>query len=202
MSNNEINEICKFFTAFYSDVDDSVKQFENTCKKGCSYCCCQAIEILYIEKFLIESFIHSQLKKDQFNTIKKNINNWLDYFQANTPDKEVISVDDYYNNFRIKIGDDKIPCPFLINDLCSIYHVRPLTCRAHFINKSPLTCKKDSLMDAHKDSKGIKDEGAIYILKHYSTFLTLLPLSLLKTFSISRNVKKMESPTLDSKFFD
>lgn len=45
--------------------------------------------------------------------------------------------------FRNKVMtiNNRTPCPFLDNDICTIYKYRPLACRKHFTNADPSLCE-------------------------------------------------------------
>ncbi|WP_420042290.1 YkgJ family cysteine cluster protein [Bacillus cereus] len=38
---------------------------------------------------------------------------------------------------------NQVNCPFLIDNSCSIYAVRPVTCRTYFAYGNPERCKKE-----------------------------------------------------------
>lgn len=77
------------------------------CKKGCSYCCYQAI--------VISSWEAAQIAK----MTGRKIVNFNGRVHGKHSRQEVIE--------KYK-GE---PCPFLVNNECSIYTVRPFICRTH-----------------------------------------------------------------------
>ena len=104
----DIENFKKFLNSVNEDLD---KIFEHQkeyifCKKGCSYCCKQGdfpmSEIEY--KYLMLGF-------DKFDeATKKEIN------------KNIKKIKEQQNK-------DSYICPFLINDICSVYEYRPFVCR-------------------------------------------------------------------------
>ena len=57
MITNDNQRKINFISSFYSQIDEKVKEFENCCQKGCSYCCHQSIEVFSMERVLIGKFI-------------------------------------------------------------------------------------------------------------------------------------------------
>ncbi len=118
------------------------------CHKSCSACCSRNIVPLSVP----EAF---RLKEDISNTPENHRetiwNNCLqtarlilkqkppesftqqpaDISQPNPADLNLLS--DWYSNLNIS-------CPFLHEDLCTIYEQRPLACREHFIAGSATAC--------------------------------------------------------------
>lgn len=81
------------------------------CKRGCSYCCCQAVAIFDWEAERIAKF--SKQKRSGFTgrTLEQ---------QARAYEHKQIA------------SYAGMPCPFLAHNECSIYSVRPMACRMHF----------------------------------------------------------------------
>ena len=80
------------------------------CKKGCSYCCHASIQCLSVEALTLASYVdrHDDELKSR-----------LLAYQAQTSGLSESERD------RLRL-----PCPFLVNDSCSIYHARPERCRS------------------------------------------------------------------------
>jgi len=96
------------------------------CKKGCATCCTQNVVITAVEGDLIHRFIREQGKREWFAAKFQE--------KAQTRKPEITT-----NGFAACciIGEDiepdsygsGSPCPFLEEDCCSIYEVRPFSCR-------------------------------------------------------------------------
>jgi len=85
------------------------------CKKGCSHCCYQAI--------IISSWEAAQITK---MTGKK-----IASFEGYNPGNR--------EKYIKKYGG--VSCPFLVNNECSIYEVRPFICRTHVsVADDPIPC--------------------------------------------------------------
>lgn len=79
------------------------------CKNGCSQCCYVSLSVFNVE---------AQLIKDWFTALKES-------------EKEVLR-EKWLTPAQVKenfFGEPKESCPFLVNESCSIYEVRPIICR-------------------------------------------------------------------------
>ena len=77
------------------------------CQKGCSFCCKNAnFPLSHLEmRYLMNAFLH--LEKELHDKVRQNI--------------EILK----------KSNAEFYDCPFLINNVCSVYAYRPLICRVH-----------------------------------------------------------------------
>jgi len=95
---SKTSQISPIFERIHRVLDDFMAKRVNrflSCRKGCSYCCNNAVEILALEAVYISN----------------------------------------KTNTEFRIGrhpvDHSSPCPFLKDNLCSIYEYRPLVCRTY-----------------------------------------------------------------------
>ncbi|NQT00400.1 MAG: YkgJ family cysteine cluster protein [Planctomycetes bacterium] len=102
-----------------------LKRGENiACHKGCSNCCrIHSIPITKPELSGI-SWYYSEICESD---IRKQIRT------------------------RLLNNDKTIECPFLLDDVCSIYPVRPLACRDFFVYGEPCKMNEDPFMTRRKD---------------------------------------------------
>jgi Fe-S-cluster containining protein len=85
-----------------------------SCKKGCSHCCYQAVIISTWEAERISKY--AKRKTTGFKGHTKTIKHIQKQFRS-------------------------VICPFLENDICTIYQVRPFMCRAHYnMSDDPNDC--------------------------------------------------------------
>ena len=118
----------------YEEFEEWITE-ESVCKKGCAACCTQNVLITAVEGELIHRFIREQGKEEWMAAKMQQ--------KGNTKRVQITT-----NSFAASClqGDDVIPesygneepCPFLKDDCCSIYDVRPFSCRC-FI--SEIMCK-------------------------------------------------------------
>ena len=82
------------------------------CKAGCAWCCHRTVYATIPEALAIHDYVKERFSDDE----KQALNTRVDqYVEASEDVKD-----------RSK---SRLACPFLVNDLCSIYETRPLTCR-------------------------------------------------------------------------
>ena len=106
-------------TAFGAQISDSA-QTKSECKRGCSRCCYVDLSVFEIEANAITNWFQA-LPLEQQTELKEQ-------WKKPTPIKE--------NFFQQKTS----ACPFLKEESCTIYEVRPLICRSQGL---PLTFKID-----------------------------------------------------------
>jgi len=111
-----------------------------TCHKGCFYCCSQYIAgtlqeaeaivyYLYNHETVLNSFVkkypkwRAQVREKEtlFNKVSQTFN---ELFSSGRTEKNQQA----YMEATILYLEQNIPCPFLNNDICSIYEVRPWPC--------------------------------------------------------------------------
>lgn len=81
------------------------------CKPGCAWCCHRVVLATIPEVLSIHSHVDLNFSDQE----KKDLDVRLDKYSSNWD--------------RAELAKSRVPCPFLVNDLCSIYEVRPLSCR-------------------------------------------------------------------------
>jgi Fe-S-cluster containining protein len=84
------------------------------CKNGCAWCCYLKVTVAAPEVFRIIEHLRTNLPEDQFDSL---INSVVD------SDSATRGLSD---DARFALS---LPCPLLFNDRCSVYEVRPMTCR-------------------------------------------------------------------------
>lgn len=94
-----------------STEDSTVKP---ACKAGCAYCCHYKVEVMAHEVFLIKDHL-------QQNWDASQIKDLLDAAEENAKVIRTLSQEQHLTT--------NIKCPFLVNNQCSIYSVRPFKCR-------------------------------------------------------------------------
>ena len=110
---------------FVRNLQNSIDQVVNTevdqgaklaCKAGCSYCCSARVEAIEPEVFRIAREIASR-PPGEVNVLIERLRAYVAMPSGVAP------------------WQQRKPCPFLVDDLCSIYEVRPGVCRkAHSLD--------------------------------------------------------------------
>ncbi|MDK2375054.1 YkgJ family cysteine cluster protein [Serratia fonticola] len=95
------------------------------CKKGCSHCCYLRVDAYDFEVISIYNFIQERINKEVRNIIEIAVKN------AYLTIKNISEHEHHITNVK---------CPFLLDDSCSIYPVRPMSC-AGYSSLSEEICK-------------------------------------------------------------
>lgn len=99
----------------WHDIEPDVAGY--ACKKGCSWCCHQSVMSTAAEVLHAAHFLHENLTETEVLRLRDRI------------EPRARRGDGLDNRQRM---DERIPCAFLFDDICSIYPVRPLQCRGGF----------------------------------------------------------------------
>jgi Fe-S-cluster containining protein len=123
-----------------------------TCSKGCDACCSQPISSSFFEAVLIKSYLEvNPPVKEQFlaryDAWRSRIGDTKEYDQILQSAIRALvdgskDVSDYVRNAVDHFNQsEKINCPFLEEHSCSIYPVRPVTCRQLLSIDDPVKCQ-------------------------------------------------------------
>ncbi|OPY85409.1 MAG: hypothetical protein A4E71_02073 [Smithella sp. PtaU1.Bin162] len=139
--NNSYNSLIKTLTS---------KGEMITCRKECTYCCFHYVAVplahgmvivdyLYNNKELLKTFIHNY---EKWRHKGYNISNIIDHtrtqaFSSSMPINDIIAVTRPLSTRYLEMN---IPCPFLVNNTCFIYAVRPLPCSGQYSVSPPDWC--------------------------------------------------------------
>lgn len=120
-----------FIEALYRALDIHVQAateregIKFACGRGCCLCCRQMVTCTRLEFEAIQRSIKLLPKisrKAIFNNARKKVRDWRKYFERNKFSLQIS---------RTKVYEDWFGrnCPFLFDDHCAIYPVRPIDCR-------------------------------------------------------------------------
>ncbi len=113
-------ELKKLYKQIDDEAIDAGIPAAASCKKGCSYCCHINVDVSIMEVALLAPYVRKQDKQ----LIDK---------QKGLSFKEFI---------ELPYADKK--CIFLENNVCRVYHDRPLACRTHFVASDPNLCNSQT----------------------------------------------------------
>lgn len=151
---------------FHKAIDEEL-QFEKTvCKKCCNYCCYQSVELFSIEISSIKEFIVKILPDTIKKQLKQNTRKWLDFYYEYISQYQDLNLEHITVELNNVMVEKNIPCPFLINNICSIYSRRPISCRTYIQTQSVLNCKQNPLRN--DDNKG--RELHLYMATFFQTY--------------------------------
>lgn len=101
----------------------------SSCRAGCYYCCGQHILTSIIEAQAIVHYIKRKFSREHIEDLRIRTRRWHEWD-------------------AIRSGRDKMEtfgtyqyCPMLVDNECSIYPVRPLICRTHYVCSEPPACR-------------------------------------------------------------
>ncbi|WP_282036658.1 YkgJ family cysteine cluster protein [Saccharicrinis aurantiacus] len=95
------------------------------CKKGCKWCCYQPVYLTTNEALLIHEYMHQAFDESQRARLLTNAKQRLKKTKGLEEEKK---------------QDISHACPFLIEGACSIYPVRPMSCRV-YLSSDESSCK-------------------------------------------------------------
>ena len=146
-----------------------------TCRKGCTYCCFHYISVplahgivivdyLYGRKHLLRAFIRNY---ERWRHKGKAISKTLDEtrvraFSSSMSIHEIIAVT---RPLSMRYLESNIPCPFLEEEACLIYAVRPLPCSGQFSVSPPERCSPAAAEGAVIHQLVADDEDLLKILE-------------------------------------
>ncbi len=124
---------------------------EVSCRAGCAYCCRQLVLVSPLEALALAEYLSA--RPALAAAVRARVEAWetalegspelaraLDRLLAGElPDAEGAALEDAY-------WEARLVCPFLEENLCSVYPVRPFSCREHLVTSDPALC--DTSLDA------------------------------------------------------
>jgi len=154
-------------------IDHELKQItvETSCHKDCSHCCFLNVDTFAHERILILAFMPLLIHQSHiWEIISFQIKEWERQFKIllskHKLDNFVLNKDNY--QLMIKVYEKaKIPCPFLLQNECFIYTVRPIVCRTYLVSSSPEQCAKIGQQIIKPQGSDIIKSRSITILEKY-----------------------------------
>jgi len=155
---------------------------------GCTYCCYHYVTVSLAQGIVIVDHLYNR---------KDLLKQFLDSYETWRKDGESISAD--IDRIRIHALSSSIPthqvftdtrdlsarylaknirCPFLVDDKCSIYPVRPLSCSGHHSVSPPDWCAPAAQKQPDIQHATAADEDLIAMIQLADSRLTLYELAL------------------------
>ncbi|MDY3548381.1 YkgJ family cysteine cluster protein [Riemerella anatipestifer] len=179
------------YNTITTQIDNITKKFQSCCEIGCSFCCYQMIEVYDFEKEEIQNAIKN-LTSEEKKQIEINLGNWLDFFNENTPNNKILDEFDTIKNL-INISKTRSEkCPLLINNLCSIYEKRPITCRIHSVKNFPQKCKEDPHRSSSPEANDLRAYTIQFISRFKRSELFFLPFIVAEEIKTDRKIKPLK----------
>ena len=146
-----------------------------TCRMGCTYCCFHYVAIplahgivivdyLYNRKELLKKFIHNY---EKWHHKGADISDLIDHtrtqaFSASMPINDIIAAT---RPLSMRYLELDIPCPFLVDNTCMIYAVRPFPCSGQYSVSPPEWCAPATAGKAVIHQLVPEDEDLVKILQ-------------------------------------
>ena len=193
------NTIIQYFHRLYNETDQRMLSIKPVCKRGCPWCCYQSVEILNWEEPLISQYIDKKIDENLKVKIKNNLESWFEFFDRFTKGKAKLTMHDAFGMLNKQQAKERIPCPFLIEKECSIYQVRPLSCRCHISITNPTECKNNPLLDSTSESSSYRERVISDIIMNVPTTLKLLTYVAAPFFGLEHSMKPIHYTRLETK---
>ena len=115
-----------------------------SCKAGCAACCRQLIAVSIFEAEALSAWIRTLPEVRQQELASRFHQALLKLAAAGLIDRMVsedwLAESETHHNLAIDYLYQRIPCPFLEDESCSIYPMRPLVCREYLVSSAPEHC--------------------------------------------------------------
>lgn len=103
-----------------------------SCQRGCCSCCGQHIQLNPAEAHALGQHIKRTFSRRQIAGLERRTRRWLAREavrrQGGPPDE-------------CDEGLAEAGCPLLVDRICSVYPVRPVICRTHYVRSDPSACR-------------------------------------------------------------
>lgn len=114
-----------------------------SCAKGCGACCRQLVPLAHAEARQLATLIE-ELPEPRRSVVKERFVGALRRVEAAGLLPSLMGRTGRVASEAVNLAMDYfrlgIPCPFLEDESCSIYHDRPIACREYLVTSSPACC--------------------------------------------------------------
>ncbi len=165
----------RYVRRIHQKADREMASLQNCCSRGCAHCCYQLVEVLHLEELPIIDFISHQMGGEEKQQVMKNLHAWLRFFEEKTPVNDLLSYNEVFAQFKNLQAEECFPCPFLVNNECIIYEVRPLACRLHIAADYPELCIHRRLRNTTPEAEQIWSHILAILAQHFPLYVLPLP---------------------------
>jgi Fe-S-cluster containining protein len=118
-----------------------------SCKAGCGACCRQLVPITIFEAESLTAWIRT-LPEPRQQELAQRFDRTLRTLAASGILDRVVEMglevwdpeNEAHRSLSIDYHYQRVPCPFLVDESCSIHPIRPLSCREYLVTSSPEYC--------------------------------------------------------------
>jgi Fe-S-cluster containining protein len=119
-----------------------------SCTPGCCHCCRFFILINVAEARTLVRYIRRNFSPDRIEAVRKKTLQWHEW-EHSGPGRYPASGSGRYDS-GYEHG-----CPLLSNGMCSVYPVRPVVCRVHFVSSNPVFCLAANDPESEEDAPAV-----------------------------------------------
>ena len=105
-----------------------------SCQPGCCHCCRYHILTNIAEAHVLAQYVRRELSAEQIHDLRLRTQQWHEWDNSR-PGRPLASI-----KGQADISSYEHCCPLVVNNACSVYPVRPVVCRAHFVSSPPSSC--------------------------------------------------------------
>ena len=122
-----------------------------SCRAGCGACCRQIVPIGLSEARHLAELVES-MPPERREKYRKRFREALEGFERNGLGDKLRQIDssedeEEKRQFGHAYFDQRIACPFLVDESCSIHLHRPLVCREYLVTSPPELCARPEARD-------------------------------------------------------
>jgi Fe-S-cluster containining protein len=118
-----------------------------SCKAGCGACCRQLVPISVFEAEALAAWVRT-LPEFQQQELATRFDQTLRTIAASGILERLVAPgtefwdpeNETHKNLALDYHYQRVPCPFLVDEACSIHPIRPLICREYLVTSSPEHC--------------------------------------------------------------
>ncbi len=159
-----------------------------SCRKGCTYCCYHYVTVSLAQGIVIVDYLYK--RKDLLKQFLDHYERWQEQGKSIADDIDGRRIQALSSSLPIDlvIRDTRplstryfranIPCPFLLDNQCSIYALRPPSCSGHHAISPPERCAPESKLQPDIRRSMPSDEDFIKIVQLADSRLSLYELTL------------------------
>ncbi len=159
-----------------------------SCRTGCTYCCYHYVAVSFAQGIVIVDYLYK--RKGLLKQFLNNYETWRIEGESITDEIDCVRIHALSSSIPThQIMEDtrglsrryfkkNIRCPFLVDNKCSIYSVRPLACSGHHSVSQPNSCAPASQLKPDIRNSIPDKENFIEIIRLAGSQLVLYELAL------------------------
>ncbi|MBA3459423.1 MAG: YkgJ family cysteine cluster protein [Deltaproteobacteria bacterium] len=116
------------------------------CTAGCAHCCRQEIVTARAEAEAVAEWIKRSWDEPRIDAFRGKLRDWLRWYREDYPKLIAAGV-----TRSVAFYEHGLQCVALVDNACSLYAARPLTCRTLYVSSSPDACRQETDPQFAKD---------------------------------------------------